>query len=611
MKLPASFAPEGHPWVVETDEGAPDERFEKLFGGAKACAASAPAAFAAWLLAPVPLATFEKRVYGKRPLCVRRADRGYYEGLFSTPAIDAALRTNALHYTSELDLAVYTAEAGRTTHNPPADEETGELPVAKAADVWHAHAEGASVRLSWPQRVGQSLWVACHLLDEQFGGASGANAYLTPNGTRGFAPHWDDVDVWVVQLEGAKKWSVHAPAEVHPRESSGNLPAEGLPPKVLELTLLPGDLLYLPRGWIHYAQAADGELPNAPALGGVSRAPANGRQGSLHVTLSTARKETWADFAEGLLAGALNEAAASDEVWRTNLPRGWEKFQGLQHADEEEAAEDDGEDAGGDAEEEGEEEGVRGSSALSRKRAAFKAQCALLLHKWQKTALRLLDQAADELATRHVWDRLPPPPPPGGRVGAWRVAEATEWAEAEAQGKKEARHVSLTSRLRLRCRGCARLTIDGEVAVVHHSLANSRHFHALDSPEQFALPAAPALEAVLAAYPRTIAVAALPVGPSEVDDDDDNGDADDAVRLDVARALVEAGVALHQRGSDITRLPTPQRADNKASVMTPSTHASGGGGGAERSSGKKRTRGGVSKAEKRARAAAGADGSAE
>ena len=33
------------------------------------------------------------------------------------------------------------------------------------------------------------------LLQDHFGSMVGANVYLTPPGTQGFAPHWDDVEV--------------------------------------------------------------------------------------------------------------------------------------------------------------------------------------------------------------------------------------------------------------------------------------------------------------------------------------------------------------------------------------------------------------------------------
>jgi len=37
----------------------------------------------------------------------------------------------------------------------------------------------------------------------------GANVYLTPAGTQGFAPHFDDVEVFMLQLEGKKRWRLY------------------------------------------------------------------------------------------------------------------------------------------------------------------------------------------------------------------------------------------------------------------------------------------------------------------------------------------------------------------------------------------------------------------
>jgi Cupin superfamily protein len=34
----------------------------------------------------------------------------------------------------------------------------------------------------------------------------GCNAYLTPPGRQGFAPHSDDIDAFILQLEGTKRW---------------------------------------------------------------------------------------------------------------------------------------------------------------------------------------------------------------------------------------------------------------------------------------------------------------------------------------------------------------------------------------------------------------------
>ena len=35
---------------------------------------------------------------------------------------------------------------------------------------------------------------------------AGANVYLTPAGCQGFSPHYDDINAFVLQLEGEKRW---------------------------------------------------------------------------------------------------------------------------------------------------------------------------------------------------------------------------------------------------------------------------------------------------------------------------------------------------------------------------------------------------------------------
>ncbi|OXB63355.1 hypothetical protein ASZ78_001931 [Callipepla squamata] len=55
---------------------------------------------------------------------------------------------------------------------------------------------------------------------------AGANTYLTPPGTQGFAPHYDDIEAFVLQLEGKKHWRVYSPrtsSEALPQFSSANL----------------------------------------------------------------------------------------------------------------------------------------------------------------------------------------------------------------------------------------------------------------------------------------------------------------------------------------------------------------------------------------------------
>ena len=78
--------------------------------------------------------------------------------------------------------------------------------------------------------------------------------YLTPPGTQGFAPHYDDIEAFVLQLEGKKRWRVYNPTnkdETLPRFSSRNFAQHELGKPIIDVTLESGDLLYFPRGYVH------------------------------------------------------------------------------------------------------------------------------------------------------------------------------------------------------------------------------------------------------------------------------------------------------------------------------------------------------------------------
>lgn len=77
---------------------------------------------------------------------------------------------------------------------------------------------------------------------------------MTPKGTQGFAPHYDDIEAFVLQIEGRKRWRVYQPLNddsTLPRYSSENFKQSELPTPMIDVVLEQGDLLYFPRGFIH------------------------------------------------------------------------------------------------------------------------------------------------------------------------------------------------------------------------------------------------------------------------------------------------------------------------------------------------------------------------
>ena len=96
------------------------------------------------------------------------------------------------------------------------------------------------------------------------------NLYLTAAGHPGKWIHWDDTDVIFIQITGRKHWKIWKPfvrdvtlpyssyAQHTPKNLSQKALWEDSRPIVLNKTTQPGDVLYIPRGFLHQASVPDG-----------------------------------------------------------------------------------------------------------------------------------------------------------------------------------------------------------------------------------------------------------------------------------------------------------------------------------------------------------------
>ena len=128
------------------------------------------------------------------------------------------------------------------------------------------------------------------------------NAYITPRQSQGFSAHYDVHDVFVLQIAGSKRWVIHDPVHPDPLPSQPwtryrrDVEARAAEDPSADYVLEEGDVLYLPRGFIHSAEA----------LGGVSA----------HLTIGI-HSHTRHDLVRSLL-----ELAEEDPRLRRSLPLG-------------------------------------------------------------------------------------------------------------------------------------------------------------------------------------------------------------------------------------------------------------------------------------------------
>src|SRR5215472_14976403 len=131
-------------------------------------------------------------------------------------------------------------------------------------------------------------------MTDRFAAKSEVVAFLTPAGQRG-ATHSDPTDVYVIQLGGTKRWQIWPTPQVR-RAGDDKDSFPSLPDPVLDMSLQPGGVLYIPHSTPHRA-SAEGSV-------------------SLHVTV-VAGPRTWAHH---LLSAVQDILHNGPEFWDTPYP---------------------------------------------------------------------------------------------------------------------------------------------------------------------------------------------------------------------------------------------------------------------------------------------------
>jgi hypothetical protein len=239
------------------------------------------------LLAPIGVEDFRANYFEQKTLLVQRGDPDYYGDLFSVQDFDRVVASSPSYVkTADAKTKMLGMHPGETASG--LEKTIGEM------------REGATLVLDSLHLHDAKLGLLCRILDHELGHRHQTNLYLTPPNGQGFTPHWDNHDVFILQVMGSKHWRLE-------RQHRRMLPyhdekiaddARDFVGEPHSFTLNQGDMVYIPRGYVHAAEC--------------------GPEPSLHITLGLV-PYTWAEFVQAALTAAIKK----HDYFRAALPLGY------------------------------------------------------------------------------------------------------------------------------------------------------------------------------------------------------------------------------------------------------------------------------------------------
>ncbi len=250
----------------------------------------------------IPTAEFAGRVWATAPLLTPAAPGAQdFDDLFSAAAVDELISARGLR-TPFLRMAKNGSVLATSTFTRSGGVGAGIADQVADDKVLAQLAGGATLVLQALHRTWPPLIRFGGDLARELGHPVQINAYITPPENQGFAAHYDTHDVFVLQVAGSKRWTIHRPVIDDPlptqtwEQRKAQVAARATEEPLIDTLLRPGDALYLPRGFLHSA-VAQGEV-------------------SIHLTVGV-HPVTAYDLAQELIV-----AAAADRELRRSLPLG-------------------------------------------------------------------------------------------------------------------------------------------------------------------------------------------------------------------------------------------------------------------------------------------------
>jgi hypothetical protein len=216
------------------------------------------------LLHPISPEHFLGEYVGRKPLHIPDSGDGGKAAILTWPDFNRLLGQGSLWTSAHLRLMRNYVAVPPDQYCHPVATPQGEVlrPWPQKVEVFLS--AGASLIANDVLSIHEPLMRIGETLSRTFAASIGANIYCSFRGVQAFGTHFDNHDVIVIQTGGTKVWNLY--------ESRADNPVENFPDDdatrrwfeqtrgalMQQVTMQPGDVLYLPRGWYHDALATDG-----------------------------------------------------------------------------------------------------------------------------------------------------------------------------------------------------------------------------------------------------------------------------------------------------------------------------------------------------------------
>lgn len=216
------------------------------------------------IMAPLGAELFLREYLGRQPLHLQASPDKFHE-VMNWDVLNRLLGMTTIWSTQSLVLVMDKELIPPAAYaSPAAGRDGGTVLRPDPVRVAQLLARGATLVLNDIDQLTPALSSFARSMEQALGGKVQGNLYLSSKRKQGFRAHFDFHDVFAAHVLGEKTWAVFQGVAEQPVKSPM---FEGWPQERheqlkgelwREVTLKPGDLLYLPRGQYHYALADDG-----------------------------------------------------------------------------------------------------------------------------------------------------------------------------------------------------------------------------------------------------------------------------------------------------------------------------------------------------------------